>query len=51
MAVAGTDAHDERAGAALDGVVIVRDHHGQKVHAHLPAAEAAPPGQDVGRVV
>lgn len=50
-AVAGADAHHQRAGAALNGVVVVRDHHGQEVHAHLPAAEPAPPRQDVGRVV
>lgn len=50
-AVAGAHAHDQRAGAALDGVVVVRDHHGQEVHAHLAAAEAPPPRQDIGSVV
>ena len=50
-AVACTHAHDERAGAALDRVVVVRDHHGQEVQAHLTPAEAPPPRQDVGGVV
>lgn len=50
-AVAGTDAHDERAGAALDGVVVVWDNHGQEIHAHLAAAEASSPCQDIGSVV
>lgn len=50
-AVAGTDAHDERAGAALDGVVVVWDHHGQEIHAHLSPAEASSPCQDIGSVV
>lgn len=50
-AVAGANAHDQRAGAALDGVVGIRDDHGQKIDAHLAAAEASPPGQDIGGVI
>lgn len=50
-AVAGTDAHNEGAGAALDGVVVVWDHHRQEIHAHLSAAEASSSCQDVGSVV
>lgn len=50
-AVTSTHAHDQRAGAALNGVVIVRDHDGQEVHAHLAPAETSPPRQDIGSVI
>lgn len=51
VAVTSTDAHNKCTGAALDGVVIVRDNDGQEVHAHLTAAETSPPCQDIGSVV
>lgn len=50
-AVTCTHTHDQRAGAALNGVIVVWDHHRQEVHAHLAAAEPSPSCQDVGGVV
>lgn len=50
-AVTATHTHNEGTRAALDGVVVVRDHYWQEVHAHLTAAETSPPCQDIGGVV
>lgn len=49
--VTGTHTDYQRAGTALDGVVVVGDHDGEKVHAHLTPAEPPSPGQDVGSVI
>lgn len=45
-AVAAAHAYGQRTRAALDGIVTVRDHHGQEVRAHLLPVKATPPGQD-----
>lgn len=50
-AVTSAHAHDQRAGAALNGVVIVWNDYGQEVHAHLAPAETSPPRQDIGSVI
>lgn len=50
-AVTATHADGQRAGAALDRVVVVRDDHGQVVDAYFMPVEPTPPGQDTGRVI
>lgn len=42
-AVAGAHSNNQRAGAALNRVVVVWDDDGQEINAHLAPAEAPPP--------
>lgn len=51
LAVAGADAHGERARAAVIGRVAVADDHRHLVDAAVQAAVAVAAGQDPGRVV
>lgn len=51
VAVAGAHSDRQGAGAALHGVVAVRDDHGHQVDALVEAAVAGAASQDAGRVV